>query len=347
LRQGNENKHVRIFRYITDRTFDAYSYQLLENKQKFISQLMSGDIKVKTCEDIDEKTLEYAEVKALIAGNPLIKVKIDLETEINTLRILKASHDRQKYNIQDRVMKHLPERIAAAEIAIANISSDIINLNKQKPVFDEDGKEHFPVTVSGIEYLKREDAGQAIRTAMINADVMQGKDTVIGEYKGFTLSVFLDKFSETFKAHLKGRSHYYCELNSNSALASGNITRLDNLIKNIPAQYESKVQELESLKKDLAIAEKAATEEFPRMQEFLDKEAELLKVDIQLRESEKYSPENHHIFEQLGEMFPTVMAGEERYIRLSAQGNRLTHFLWSALPTTSSLLRIHIYKTAI
>ncbi len=322
VRQGNENKSVNIFRYVTDRTFDAYSYQILENKQKFISQVMTGKVKVKTCEDIDEKALDFGEVKALCAGNPLIKVKIDLETEINTLKIIKAGFDRQKYAMEDKVLHSLPIKIGAAEQIIEKIKSDIQTVKKILPSVNEDNREYYPVEVNSKVYSDKEAAGAAIKSAMLSPDVLEGKEVSIGKYRGLELSIMFDKnFSKQFKACLRGEYPHYCVLNSDPGVnASGNITRLNNLINSIPDELEQSISKLEDLRADLKATTERSQEVFARQQELEEKERELIDVDAQLKVSEigESNEELSEIYESLETMFPDVLSGKETYIKLSA-----------------------------
>ena len=317
-RQGNENENVRIFRYITDRTFDAYSYQILENKQKFISQIMSGEIRVKTCEDIDEKALDYAEVKALCAGNPMIKEKIDLETQVNELRILKAAFDRQKYDLQDKALRKLPEDIADTEVTIHLIKSDIQTLNTQTKAIDDEGKEYYPITFNGITYSSKEDAGNALKACMLQA--VDGKEVKCGTYRGFDISVVYDTFGNNFKAVIRGEKKYYCPLNADPNVhASGNIRRLDNALGNIEKVLEEQYSKLENLKTSLEIAKNSADEEFPQLAELHEKENRLAEVEQQLQLSEAVDTTiNVDLYAQLTELFPTIMSKQDSYVKLEA-----------------------------
>jgi len=317
-RQGNENENVRIFRYITDRTFDAYSYQILENKQKFISQIMSGEIRVKTCEDIDEKALDYAEVKALCAGNPMIKEKIDLETQVNELRILKAAFDRQKYDLQDKALRKLPEDIADTEVTIHLIKSDIQTLNTQTKAIDDEGKEYYPITFNGTTYSSKEDAGNALKACMLQA--VDGKEVRCGTYRGFDISVVYDTFGKDFKAVIRGAKKYYCPLNADPNVhASGNIRRLDNALGNIEKVLEEQYSKLENLKTSLEIAKNSADEEFPQLAELHEKENRLSEVEQQLQLSEAVDTTiNVDLYAQLTELFPTIMSKQDSYVKLEA-----------------------------
>ena len=317
-RQGNENENVRIFRYITDRTFDAYSYQILENKQKFISQIMSGEIRVKTCEDIDEKALDYAEVKALCAGNPMIKEKIDLETQVNELRILKAAFDRQKYDLQDKALRKLPQDISSTELTINAIQTDIQTLNTQTKAIDDEGKEYYPITFNGTTYSSKEDAGNALKACMLQA--VDGKEVKCGTYRGFDISVVYDTFGNNFKAVIRGEKKYYCPLNADPNVhASGNIRRLDNALGNIEKVLEEQYSKLENLKTSLEIAKNSADEEFPQLAELHEKENRLAEVEQQLQLSEAVDTTiNVDLYAQLTELFPTIMSKQDSYVKLEA-----------------------------
>ena len=183
------NSKVDIYRYTTDKTFDAYLYQMLENKQRFISQIMTDKSPVRSCEDVDEVALDYAEVKALCAGNPLIREKIDLETEITKLNVLKSAFLSQKYSLQDKAYKSLPEHRKHTERYIGQLKADIETVQSIKPLMNEDDKKYYPVTVGGREYHDKEKAGQAIRNAIIgSSELTEKKQCHIGSYRGFEMT---------------------------------------------------------------------------------------------------------------------------------------------------------------
>ncbi|MCM1381248.1 MAG: YodL domain-containing protein [Muribaculaceae bacterium] len=287
IRQGNTNGKVDIYRYTTDKTFDAYLYQMLENKQRFISQIMTDKSPVRSCEDVDEVALDYAEVKALCAGNPLIREKIDLETDITKLNVLKSAFLSQKYSLQDKAYKTLPEHRRYTEYYIENLKFDIEEIAKSvKPLTDKDGKNYYPVTVNGKEYHNKEEAGQAIRQAVISSDdIMHGRECEIGSYRGFKMSIHLKGTEVTAK--LSGAAAHYGRLNLNKDVkASGNIVRLDNIINGIELELQKQEDRLQSLTADIKEAEIAAEADFPQEQELIEKEKRLAEVNTLLTNSE-------------------------------------------------------------
>ncbi len=321
LRRGNENKHVRIFRYVTDRTFDAYSFQILENKQKFISQAMTGQIKVKRVEDVQNAELSYAEAKALCAGNPLIKTKNDLEVEVNELKILKANFDRQKYIMQDNVMKKLPLDIQNTQNTIKHLKEDIQFVSEQKPLINEEGKEYYPVTINGKEYSDKEMVGKYI---VALAQSAMEKEKSIGQYKGFELSVLYDCFQQKNMACLKSPNNgkkYYCQLNMDENVsAASNIRRLDNLLNNTLGQQLVKAQEnLTNLNSELEISRRSMNEPFPRTRELEEKAERLREIELELQASSvKCKDIELDLYEQLNELFPQIISKGSTYIQLEA-----------------------------
>ena len=284
IRQGNTNTKVDIYRYTTDKTFDAYLYQMLENKQKFISQIMTDKSPVRSCEDVDEIALDYAEVKALCAGNPLIKEKIDLETEITKLNVLKSSFLSQKYAVQDKAYTILPREKSVKETYIDKLKKDVEFAEKEQPLQNEDGKNYYPVTVGDKKYHKKDAAGEAIRQAILdNKDILQGKEVHIGSYRGFEMTAFLDVFSKKIKVNLKGATNHYGELNMDiNVKAGGNIIRLDNVINSIGITLMKEEEGLQAICADIEQAKAAADAVFPQEQELAAKEKRLEEVNAQL-----------------------------------------------------------------
>lgn len=202
IRQGNENKEVEVYRYMTEATFDAYLYQTIENKQRFISQIMSSKSPVRSCEDVDEATLSYAEVKALCAGNPLIKEKMDLDVAVTKLKVSKANHTSQQYSIEDSVRKHFPERIAKTEQRIEGYKSDLAHV-KAQPIVTEG---IAPMTVLNKTFTDKEEAGKAILLAC--KQVKSKESLEIGSYKGFDMSLSYDSFAQEFHLELQREMSY-------------------------------------------------------------------------------------------------------------------------------------------
>lgn len=235
LRQGNTNPEVEIFRYVTEQTFDAYLYQLVENKQKFISQIMTSKSPVRSAEDIDETALSYAEIKALATGNPYIKEKMDLDIDVARLKLLKANHLSQRYALEDQIIKDFPRQIKATEERIKGYKADmahlLVNTNPSTDKFS-------PMVVSGITYTEKSEAGKAILEAckkMTNPDPI-----TIGEYRGFTMEISFDSFSREYKITLKNALSHSVAIGSD---IHGNITRLDNVLEG----FETKMQACEEM----------------------------------------------------------------------------------------------------
>ena len=251
-------------------------------------------------------------------GNPMIKEKIDLETQVNELRILKAAFDRQKYELQDKALRKLPEDIADTEVTIHLVKSDIQTLNTQTKAIDDEGKEYYPITFNGTTYSSKEDAGNALKACMLQA--VDGKEVKCGTYRGFDISVVYDTFGNNFKAVIRGERKYYCPLNADPNVhASGNIRRLDNALGNIEKVLEEQYSKLENLKTSLEIAKNSADEEFPQLAELHEKENRLSEVEQQLQLSEAVDTTiNVDLYAQLTELFPTIMSKQDSYVKLEA-----------------------------
>ena len=320
IRQGNTNSKVDIYRYTTDKTFDAYLYQMLENKQRFISQIMTDKSPVRSCEDVDEVALDYAEVKALCAGNPLIREKIDLETDITKLNVLKSAFLSQKYSLQDKAYKSLPEHRKHTERYIGQLKADIETVQSVKPLVNEDDKKYYPVTVGGREYHDKEKAGQAIRNAIIgSSELTEKKQCHIGSYRGFEMTAFLDTKWEghtVMKINLKGACDHSCEINMNNDVkASGNIVRLDNVINGIELELQKQEDKLQSLNADIEEAKIAAEAQFPQEQELTEKEKRLAEVNTLLSDTEVQVDNSMELYAALVEICPEL----ESYDNLSCK----------------------------
>lgn len=272
-RQGNENPAVSVYRYVTENTFDAYLYQTLENKQRYISQIMTSKSPVRSCEDVDEATLSYAEVKALCAGNPLIKEKIDLDVSVAKLKALKANHVNEQYRLEDNVLKFFPEAIRKTENRIKGYESDSLHLKLKIPPAEG----ILPMTVLGETFTNKEAAGKALIEA---CKQLKSKETLdIGTYKGFDLSLSYDSFDKTFHLEMK------CEMTYSTTLGTdphGNITRVNNALDNIPKMLENSQSQLEALKSQLDTARTEFGKPFPREEELQTKLSRLTELNIQL-----------------------------------------------------------------
>ena len=270
IRQGNENPSVDVYRYVTEATFDAYLYQTIENKQRFISQIMTSKSPVRSMEDVDEATLSYAEVKALCAGNPLIKEKMDLDVDVAKLKVAKANHTAQQYNLEDRVRKTLPQSIVRVEQRIEGLKSDLEHF-KAQPIVAEG---IAPMTVCNITYTDKEKAGQAIINACKN--VKANVDYDLGTYKGFDMTLSYDSFAQEFHLDLQREATHRISL-SNSAV--GNITRIDNALAAIETKLTQSIEQLAGLREQLETAKGELGKPFPMEQELAEKTARLVELD--------------------------------------------------------------------
>ena len=321
IRQGNTNTKVDIYRYTTDKTFDAYLYQMLENKQKFISQIMTDKSPVRSCEDVDEIALDYAEVKALCAGNPLIKEKIDLETEITKLNVLKSSFLSQKYAVQDKAYTILPREKSVKETYIDKLKKDVEFAEKEQPLQNEDGKNYYPVTVGDKKYHEKDAAGEAIRQAILdNKDILQGKEVHIGSYRGFEMTAFLDVFSKKIKVNLQGATNHYGELNMDiNVKAGGNIIRLDNVINSIGITLMKEEEGLQAICADIEQAKAAADAVFPQEQELAAKERRLEEVNAQLASIKVNTQDrSSELYAALVDICPTLQYSKEFHCKYEA-----------------------------
>ena len=279
LRQGNTNPKVKIFRYVTEGTFDAYSWQLIENKQKFIGQIMTSKSPVRSCEDIDEAALTYAEVKALATGNPYIKEKMDLDIQVSKLKLMKANHTSQKYRLEDNIAKNYPQQISALKERIAGMKADIATYNANKPA----DKDMFTMTVAGKTYDDRKEAGTAI--IGICKEMKQVNTPVpIGEYLGMKMSVTFDSFSRKFTLNMKGNLSHAVEIGSDP---SGNITRIGNAMEGMTKQLEDAIAKLTNVEQQLETAKIEVDKPFPQEQELNDKLKRLAELNSLLDMDEK------------------------------------------------------------
>lgn len=316
-RQGNENAKVDIYRYTTDRTFDAYLYQMLENKQRFISQIMTEKSPVRSCDDIDEIVLDFAETKALCAGNPLIKERLDLQNDISKLNILKSNYLSHKYLLQDKLINY-PKQRQSEEIRIDKLKTDI---KAAHPLMeDEDGRKYAPITIAGKTYTDREESGAALRDFVqqhINA-IYDGKEIEIGEYRGFKLSAFVSAMNSlddtALKLCLTGATKHYCDMKLDSSVSpAGNITRLNNAIANIEEkELLSAVESLERLDSNYNKIKAEIDVPFQHEAELAEKEKRLTEVETQLMHSEISSNvvNGSILYDKLVAICPELESGE-------------------------------------
>ena len=271
LRQGNTNPKVKIFRYVTEGTFDAYSWQLIENRQKFIGQIMTSKSPVRSCENIDEAALTYAEVKALATGNPYIKEKMDLDIQVSKLKLMKANHTSQKYRLEDNIAKNYPQQISALKERIAGMKADIATYNANKTA----DKDIFTMTVAGKTYDDRKEAGTAI--IGICKEMKQANVAVpIGEYLGMKMNVTFESFFRKFTLNMKGKLSHEVEIGSDP---SGNITRIGNAMESMTKQLEDAIAKLANVEQQLETAKIEVEKPFPQEQELNDKLTRLAELN--------------------------------------------------------------------
>ena len=272
IRQGNENAEVHIYRFVTEETFDAYLYQLVEGKQKFASQIMTSKSPVRSCEDIDETALSYAEIKMLATGNPHIKEKMDLDIQVQKLRLLKSSFLSEKYALEDKIIKFYPQEIARRSDVIAGLKSDIERVAEHPKPSDET---FVGMTVKGAFYSEKADAGNAILEA---CKAMTNPDPIpLGEYRGFTMELYFE--AREYKVRLKGELGYPVTLGTDTF---GNITRLDNALEGLPKRLEMNEMELDNLKKQFETAKVDVERPFPQEEELKAKTDRLNELNALL-----------------------------------------------------------------
>ena len=272
IRQGNENAEVHIYRFVTEETFDAYLYQLVEGKQKFASQIMTSKSPVRSCEDIDETALSYAEIKMLATGNPHIKEKMDLDIQVQKLRLLKSSFLSEKYALEDKIIKFYPQEIARRSDVIAGLKSDIERVAEHPKPSDET---FVGMTVKGAFYSEKADAGNAILEA---CKAMTNPEPIpLGEYRGFTMELYFE--AREYKVRLKGELGYPVTLGTDTF---GNITRLDNVLEGLPKRLEMNEMELDNLKKQFETAKVDVERPFPQEEELKAKTDRLNELNALL-----------------------------------------------------------------
>lgn len=281
-RQGNENDVVYIYTYVTEKTFDAYLFQLVETKQKFISQIMTSRTPVRIAEDVDEKALSYAEIKALAAGNPLILEKTQLDTDVAKLKLLKQSYLSEIYRLEDMIVKYYPNRIKELEDKVLGIEKDL-NLVKNNTNIENEEK-FSPMTLKGKQYNKKEMAGKTILEICKTKENSELEE--IGEYRGMKLELQINVARQEFELFLKGRSEYKILLGND---IYGNITRIDNALSNIGKELEENKDELENTKKQFENAKIDVKIPFDKENELKEKSTRLDRVNALLKLDEKES----------------------------------------------------------
>ena len=300
LRQGNQNEKVKIFRYVTENTFDAYMWQILENKQKFISQIMTSKSPVRACEDVDDTALSYAEIKALATGNPYIKEKMDLDVQVSKLKLLKANHTSQIYRLESDIAKNFPVQISALKERIAGMQADL-QVIKSVDLQDNDA---FVMNVGNVNYADKKEAGEALLAACAGLKTVStgGK---VGEYHGFRLSATFNAFTHTFELTVKGKCSYKLEIGKDPA---GNIQRIHNAFSSIERKLAESEQKLETVQQQLATAQEEVKKPFPKEAELNEKMERLSELNSLLNMDEKGNE--------------TIMADEDIGREASSESNK-------------------------
>ena len=282
IRQGNENKEVDIYSYVTEGTFDAYLYQLVESKQKFISQIMTSKSPVRSAEDVDEQALSYAEIKALASGNPLIKEKMDLDIEVSKLKLLKSNHLSQRYALEDAISKTFPKNIAEARERISGYEADIVAV-KENTHPNADG--FSPLTLMGVTYAEKKEAGAALLTMCQN--MLSPEAAQIGSYRGLTLELEFHSFSQEYRLTMIGQLRHTVTLGTD---VFGNLQRMDNMLETLPMKEQACLEQLSNLQNQLETAKVEVQKPFPREEELKVKVARLEELntllDLDHKESE-------------------------------------------------------------
>ena len=279
IRQGNENPEVDIYSYVTEGTFDAYLYQLVESKQKFISQIMTSKSPVRSAEDVDEQALSYAEIKALASGNPMIKEKMDLDIEVSKLKLLKANHLSQKYALEDAISKGFPKQIAEAQARIAGYGADIAAV-KENTHPNADG--FSPLTLAGVTHADKKEAGAALLTMC--QTMLSPEATQVGFYRGLTLELSFDSFAQEYRLTMIGQLRHTVTLGTD---VFGNLQRMDNALEGLPIKEQACREQLSDLQTQLETAKAEVQKPFPREEELTTKTERLEELNALLNMDNK------------------------------------------------------------
>ena len=303
IRQGNMNKEVTVFNYVTEGTFDSYLFQTLENKQRFISQIMTSKSPVRSCDDVDEQALSYAEIKALCAGNPLIKEKMDLDVQVAKLKVLKADHQSQKFRLEDKLLTKFPADIQETNAYLAGVKVDA-----EVAAAHPQEKEGFcGIIIKGVTYDEKKTAGERLLLAC--SELPNSEEKVIGSYRGFELSLRFDTYHSEYQALLKGQRKYPVALGKDPL---GCIIRLDNSLNNFPERITSAENELATLKQQQEAAQIEVEKPFPQEEELAEKSARLAELNAQLDMDEKgHEPEQDEEEQEDEPRRPSVLAALE------------------------------------
>ena len=273
IRQGNMNKEVKVFNYVTEGTFDSYLFQTLENKQRFISQIMTSKSPVRSCEDVDEQALSYAEIKALCAGNPLIKEKMDLDVQVAKLKVLKADHQSQKFRLEDKLLTKFPAEIQETNAHIAGLKADA-QLAAAHPQVQEG---FCGMTIKGVTYDEKKTAGE--RLVLACSELPNAEEKVIGSYRGFAMSLTVEDFGRDFILTLKGKMNHRVTLGKD---ARGNLTRIDNALNAMPDRLQNVRNTLDALTAQMETAKAELGKPSPQEAELKEKSARLAELNAEL-----------------------------------------------------------------
>ena len=300
-RQGNQNETVHVYRYVTEGTFDAYLWQTVENKQKFISQIMTSKSPVRSCDDVDETALSFAEIKALCAGDPRIKERMDLDVDVARLKLMKADHQSKQYRLEDQLLKTFPEEIEKNKGFIAGLEADMKTLAEHP--HPEDG--FAGMEVRGDTLTDKENAGAALLDA---CKEVKGSDPVpVGSYRGFAMSVSFDAFRQEYMLLLKGQMTHRATLGTDPR---GNLTRIDNALSQMPQRLEAVKNQLDNLYQQQAAAKAEVGKPFPQEQELRDKSARLAELDVLLNMDGRGRPAPEAVLAKSSR--PSVLEGLKR-----------------------------------
>ena len=300
-RQGNQNETVHVYRYVTEGTFDAYLWQTVENKQKFISQIMTSKSPVRSCDDVDETALSFAEIKALCAGDPRIKERMDLDVDVARLKLMKADHQSKQYRLEDQLLKTFPEEIEKNKGFIAGLEADMATLAAHP--HPEDG--FAGMEVRGDTLTDKENAGAALLDAC--KEVKEADPVPVGSYRGFTMSVSFDAFRQEYMLLLKGQMTHRATLGTDPR---GNLTRIDNALSQMPQRLEAVKNQLDNLYQQQAAAKAEVGKPFPQEQELRDKSARLAELDVLLNMDGRGRPAPEAVLAKSSR--PSVLEGLKR-----------------------------------
>jgi len=344
-RRGNENKEVDIYRYMTEKTFDSYLYQLLENKQTFISQIMTEKTALRVCEDIDDSVLDFGTAKALCSGNPLAKEKGELMKDISKLNNLKSSFNAGRYRLQD-MLKDAPRQISICEKAINLYEQDKATtnaVNKVKVRVGDEEREVYPITIGGQEYADRTAAGKTLVELLDKnmTELHSGRTIEVGNYRGMKVNAFamelgIDRYSKEIKLELEGAKRYYTTpLNFDSTRFEGNIVRLDNVINNLDKLIISTKNDLAEIKQNVSEAEKELQKPFEQEAELVEKTARLEVVNAELLAADNEKNACLAIYETLSFILPEVenpdIVKDDEFIRYFVSDNNTKPFVFESL----------------